>query len=68
MTRPAPILREPVRGSIAVQRKWTDWGAAKARSAEMPPRQLAFESLLELAKLQPRGHSLGLNPRLTAII
>ncbi|MGH7593983.1 MAG: DUF5372 family protein, partial [Gemmatimonadales bacterium] len=46
------ILREPTRGSLAVRREWTDWDAATA-SAEpaTPPRQLAFESLLELAKL-----------------
>ena len=46
------ILREPTRGSIAVRREWTDWDAATASAADaMPPRLLAFESLLELAKL-----------------
>jgi len=45
------ILREPTRGSIAVRREWTDWDAATAGTAAMPPGQLAFESLLELAKL-----------------
>jgi len=46
------ILREPTRGSIAVRREWTDWDAATASAAHaMPPRQLLFESLLELAKL-----------------
>ncbi len=44
------ILREPTRGSIAVRREWTDWDVATGEPA-MPPRQLAFESLLELAKL-----------------
>jgi hypothetical protein len=43
------ILREPTRGSIAVRREWTDWDVAG--EPVMPPRQLAFESLLELAKL-----------------
>jgi len=43
------ILREPTRGSIAVRREWTDWDVAGEPA--MPPRQLAFESLLELAKL-----------------
>jgi hypothetical protein len=45
------ILREPTRGSIAVRREWTDWDAATASSLARPPRQLVFESLLELAKL-----------------
>jgi hypothetical protein len=45
------ILREPVRGSIAVRREWTDWDAGAACGLVMSPRQLAFESLLELAKL-----------------
>lgn len=46
------ILREPSRGSIAVRREWTDWDAATASTAAAtPPRQLAFESLLELAEL-----------------
>src|SRR5271165_211849 len=45
------ILREPTRGSIAVRREWTDWDAAAASTLAMPPRQLVFESLLELAKL-----------------
>jgi hypothetical protein len=44
------ILREPVRGSIAVRREWTDWDAATA-CALLPASQLAFDSLLELAKL-----------------
>jgi hypothetical protein len=45
------ILREPTRGSIAVRREWTDWDVATASEPAMPPGQLAFESLLELAKL-----------------
>jgi hypothetical protein len=45
------ILREPTRGSIAVRREWTDWDAAKVGTSAMQPRQLAFESLLELAQL-----------------
>jgi len=45
------ILREPVRGSIAVRREWTDWDGAAARELTTAPPQLAFESLLELAKL-----------------
>jgi len=45
------ILREPTRGSIAVRREWTDWDAATASVLAIPPRQLVFESLLELAKL-----------------
>src|SRR5450759_1480182 len=45
------ILREPTRGSIAVRREWTDWDAATAGDPAMPPRHLALESLLELAKL-----------------
>ena len=46
------ILREPTRGSLAVRREWTDWDAATASTADaMPPRQLVFESLLELSKL-----------------
>jgi hypothetical protein len=44
------ILREPTRGSIAVRREWTDWDAA-CGGAAMAPHQLAFDSLLELAKL-----------------
>jgi hypothetical protein len=45
------ILREPTRGGIAVRREWTDWDAAAASTLAMPPRQLVFEYLLELAKL-----------------
>ena len=44
------ILREPSRGSIAVRREWTDWDTVTVSTA-IPPRQLVFESLLELAKL-----------------
>jgi hypothetical protein len=44
------ILREPTRGSIAVRREWTDWDAAAACGGAAP-QTLAFESLLELAKL-----------------
>jgi Family of unknown function (DUF5372) len=44
------ILRESTRGSLAVRREWTDWDAATG-DLGMPPRQLALESLLELAKL-----------------
>jgi hypothetical protein len=45
------ILREPVRGSIAVRREWTDWDAGAACGSATASGQLAFESLLELAKL-----------------
>ena len=45
------ILREPVRGSIAVRCEWTDWEAGTACGSAMAPQQLAFESLLELVKL-----------------
>jgi hypothetical protein len=44
------ILREPTRGSVAVRREWTDWDAVTAEQAT-PPRLLALESLIELAKL-----------------
>jgi hypothetical protein len=45
------ILRDPARGSIAVRREWTDWDATTRVEPAMPPRLLALESLLELAKL-----------------
>jgi hypothetical protein len=51
------ILREPVRGSIAVRREWTDWGATTACGPVAMLQQLAFEALLELAKLvEDLGH------------
>jgi hypothetical protein len=45
------ILREPTRGSIAVRREWTDWETAPTGEPAKSPPRLAFESLLELAKL-----------------
>ena len=51
------ILREPVRGSIAVRREWTDWDATTACGPVAMLQQLAFEALLELAKLvEDLGH------------
>jgi uncharacterized protein DUF5372 len=45
------ILREPVRGSIAVRREWTDWDDVAACGSTSASQQLAYDSLLELAKL-----------------
>jgi Family of unknown function (DUF5372) len=45
------ILREPVRGSVAVRREWTDWDTTTMCEASLPAQRLAFESLIELAKL-----------------
>jgi hypothetical protein len=45
------ILREAVSGSVAVRREWTDWDTTTACEASQPAQRLAFEALLELAKL-----------------
>jgi hypothetical protein len=46
------ILREPVRGSLAVRRDWTDWDETTASAGIEPsPRKFSFDSLLELVDL-----------------